>query len=38
EIGHSGQGKGLELRVAEKGRIVHHLEIYEMNSMWKVRE
>jgi fructan beta-fructosidase len=37
EIPLSTGGHGLELSVKQKTSVIHHLEIYEMKSMWKPR-
>jgi hypothetical protein len=38
EIAQTAGGRGLELGLRQKKSIVNHLEIYEMNSMWKPLE
>jgi fructan beta-fructosidase len=38
EIAQTAGGRGLELSLGQKTSVVNHLEIYEMNSMWKPLE
>jgi fructan beta-fructosidase len=34
ELPLSGGGQGLELGLTQKGSVIQHLEIYQMQSMW----